>query len=228
MAKAAIRRWGFAVAALLCLVALLGCQRSYTPRPEVEAFLNTGLDAQKAFEALSGASYTTSITHANKAGEVLGSAEHLVGFDKSDPENLYLRMEQRFTGTQVADGVTENLVQLQRDEAGRYQYTSTVNGLTERREVDEAFAYDLVASLVYTDNGAYDEGGLYYGDLFMLNIYRYPPESFSVESAAGACVFDEKMHIVKEDIGDVYLYQTTRVNALGLLLYDYERYEGGE
>lgn len=216
-----------ALALALCLC-LGGCQRQFTPKPEVEAFLNGNINAPAAFEAIEKASYTSTVSQQNGDGEVLGTAEYRTELDKSDPERLYLRMEQRFTGVRVENGVETLTATLQSDGAGGYDYVIVENGVEKRESMDATTALDLVSSVVYRDNGAYDEGGLYYGDFFMMNIYRYPAESFTVDTERDLCVFDDRMSIDRKDVGKVYVYQTTSVDRLGLMHYNYERYESPE
>lgn len=211
------------------MVALSACSSATTPAPEVEAFLNTGVSAQGAFEAIKTASYTTSISYETKDGQVKGTSEYRMEMNKEDPQRLQLTLDRSFTGVNVVDGVEMQTITLEKDETtGMYHYTTVVNGEKTVEEVDDTFALDFVTSLIYQNNGVYNEGGLYYGDFFMLYIYKYPTESFYVSEDGKSCVFDEKMFMSREDVGDVYLYQTTKVNSLGLMTYDYERYEGVE
>lgn len=211
------------------MVALSACSSATTPAPEVEAFLNTGVSAQGAFETIKTASYTTSISYETKDGQVKGTSEYRMEMNKEDPQRLQLTLDRSFTGVNVVDGVETQTITLEKDETtGMYHYTTVVNGEKTVEEVDDTFALDFVTSLIYQNNGVYNEGGLYYGDFFMLYIYKYPTESFYVSEDGKSCVFDEKMFMSREDVGDVYLYQTTKINSLGLMTYDYERYEGVE
>lgn len=217
----------FAILLSILMVALTACGSATTPKKEVEEFLNGELSAQKAFDAVRTASYVTSISNENKNGEVLGTARYAVTLDKSDPESLYLQMDRTYTGANVVDGVETQLITLDKNKTtGAYEYTTVVNGEKKVEQVEEQFALDLVTSMVYQSNGVYDEGGLYYGDFFMLYIYKYPAESFSVSKDGKYCIFDEKMRMSREDVGEVYLFQTTYVNSLGLMTYDKERFEG--
>lgn len=215
------------ILAVLALILLLaGCERNYVPDPAVEEYLNSGLTAQKAFDKITRANYTTELSVQNKNGDELGRQTSNVSFDISDKENLTLTIEQTYTGSCVQSGVTTQNVTLNKNEEGYlYKVTTNVKEKDSERQVDDKFALDLVTALVYVDNGAYSDGGLYYGDIFMLKIYKFPPESFYVDEQHDLCVFDEKMHIVREEMGDVRLYQTTKINRFGLLTYDYEKYE---
>lgn len=214
---------------VVLMVALSACSSVTTPAPEVEAFLNTGLSAQSAFEAIKTASYTTTISYETKDGQVKGTSEYRMKLNKEDEENLYLELDRSFTGVNVVDGVETQTITLEKNKTtGVYTYTTVVNGEKNAEEVDDTFALDFLTSLIYQNNGVYDEGGLYYGDFFMLYIYKYPTESFYVSEDGESCVFDEKMFMSREDVGDVYLYQTTKINSLGLMTYDHERYEGVE
>lgn len=214
---------------LLVGILLTGCQRQYTPRPEVEQYLNSGLTAEKSFEKIAEVSYTTVISVQNKKGDEQGKQENKISFNVSDKENLSLTMEQTFAGSYVANGVTQQVVKLRKQD-GKYVYTTETNvpSQNKSREVDDKFALDLITALVYSDNGAYDNGGLYYGDTFMLKIYKFPPESFFVDTEKDLCVFDDKILIIHDKIGKVRLFQTTKINRLGLLVYDYEKYVSEE
>lgn len=219
----------FAILLVVLMVTLSACGSATTPDPKVEAFLNTELSAQKAYDAIETATYTTTIRHETKDGTVQGTSEYFVNLDKRDPDDLYLQMIQSFTGTNIVDGLEHQTITLEKNKTtGVYTYTTVVNGEEKVEQVEDDFALDLVTAIVYQNNGVYDEGGLYYGDFFMLYIYNYPAESFSVSQDGSACVFDEKMRMSRDDVGEVYLYQTTKVNSLGLMIYDYERYEGVE
>lgn len=212
---------------LLFGVLLSGCRKQYTPRPEVEQYLNSGLTAEKSFEKIAECNYTSTVTIQNKNGSEQGKQTNKVSFNVTDKENLLLVMEQTFSGSYVENGVTEQFVTLSKQD-GKYIYAveTNVSSQNKIRQVDDEFAQDLITALVYTDNGAYDNGGLYYGDTFMLSIYKYPPESFCLDTESDLCVFDEKMLIIHDRIGKVRLYQTTKINRLGLLEYDYEKYVG--
>ncbi|MCM1195215.1 MAG: hypothetical protein NC332_04700 [Firmicutes bacterium] len=208
------------------LLVFVACEKEYIPDPAVEEYLNGGLTADKAFKQIASAHYFTTEITANKAGAEQGKQTADVYFDLSDKDNLKLTMSQTFSGTYVTDGVTEQTTALEKSGDGyTYSVVTNVQSKNKNQQVTAEFALDLVTSLVYTDNGAYNEGGLYYGDLFMLRIYRFPSESFYVDTDKDLCVFDEKMRILRDDVGDVLLNQVTKINRLGLLISDYEEYE---
>lgn len=210
----------------MSLLTLVACEKNYNPNPAVEQYLNSGLTAQKAFDKIADCAYTATLTLIDKSGNTLGTQETTVSFDVSDKQNLSLDMRQTFSGRYVTNGITEQNVTLRKQEGGYiYSVTTNVESQNKLQSVDNDFAVDLLTALVYSDNGAYNSGGLYYGDVFMLKIYKYPPESFYVDEDSDLCVFDEKMRILRDDMGDVYLYQTTKINRDGLLMYDYEKYE---
>ena len=212
---------------LILLAALVACEQNYVPDPAVEEYLNSGLTASKAFDALSSVSYQTTTTILNKNGDEQGKQISQVRFDVSDKQNLTLDMSNVYSGSLVQDGVTERTIKLSKRD-GKYVYETVTNvpAKDSSTEVEEQVALDLITSLVYVDNGAYDSSGLYYGDVFMLKIYKYPAKSFYVDEQADLCVFDEKMLILRDDdMGNVRLYQTTKINRLGLLVSTYEKYE---
>lgn len=217
------------LAVVLTVFVFVGCEKNYVPDPEVEQYLNTGLNADKAFAKISDCSYRSKLTLSNKQGEVMGEQTDEVTFDVSDKDSLSLVIKQTFTGRYVVNGVTKQTVTLQKQD-GSYLYKTVADAESQNKQqtVDAEFANDLITSLVYSDNGVYSDGGLYYGDVFMLKIYKYPAESFYVDKENNLCVFDEKMRIKRDGEGDVLLYQTTKINADGLLVYDFEKYESQE
>ena len=211
---------------------MAACEREYTPDPAVKEYLNNGMSAINAYDHIAKASFVETRSVKNKAGEVHGSYRSEISMDKSDPNNLGLEIHTVFSGECIQDDrvveMTSTLVKIN----GEYRYT--VSKLYEGGtkpvvtvEVMEAEdAENLLVAIVYTDNGSYSEG-LYYGDLFMLQIFRFPSESFHIDEEADLCVFDEGM-LIKEyyDLEDVELHQVTKINRLGLLEYNSERYVG--
>lgn len=211
---------------LILSAALVGCEKDYVPDPAVEQYLNSGLTAQKAFDALSSVSYETTTTILNKDGEEQGKQVSNVRFDVSNKDSVTLNMSNVYSGSLVAEGVTEQTVTLsKRGEKYVYEIVTNVPSKNSSKEIESQVAIDLITSLVYVDNGAYDASGLYYGDIFMLKIYKFPAKSFYVDEQEDLCVFDEKMLILRDDLGDVKLYQTTKINRLGLLVSSHEKYE---
>lgn len=212
---------------LLALLSLFAaCEKNYVPNPAVEEYLNSGLTAERAFNQIATVNYTTVEISAKKNGEEQGKQTSVVSFDVSDKENLALTMHQTYSGTYVSDGVTEQTTTIVKSSGGYLYATETnIESKNKSQEVTAEFALDLITSLVYKDNGAYNGSGLYYGDLFMLKIYKFPAESFYVDTENDLCVFDDKMLIIREDVGNIRLYQTTKINRLGLLLSNYEKYE---
>lgn len=218
------------LALLLIVLAFAGCERDFTPDPAVREFLNTGLTAEKAYNSIAKASYTETRTLQNKQGVVKAQFVSEVSLDKSDEDNLYLYIHTVFSGDYIENNVAERTSTLSKVD-GVYEYRVTTKfastGTTNQTKevVDEEDAINLITAIIYVDNGAYAEG-LYYGDYFMLRIFKFPAESFYVDTEENLCVFDEGMLIVGyEDIGDVKLFQVTKINELGLLVYNSERYE---
>ena len=189
-----------------------------------------GMTAEKAYERIATASYTEVRTLSDKQDAVKGTFRSEVYLDKSNADDLKLTIRSVYEGECIEEeNITEMHATLVKSE-GEYLYTvekmpvgsdkPTVT--TETMKAEDA--QNLLATIIYTDNEVYDEG-LYYGDLFMLRIFRFPAESFYVDAENGLCVFDEGM-LIKEyyDMEDVQLYQTTKINDLGLLVYNKERY----
>ncbi len=214
----------FILALVFCMA---GCTPKIVPNPEVEAYLNTGLTAQQAMEAVKTASYRVEEIQTTKTGTQLGKALYEVFIDLSDANALRLTIQQSLSGSYAEDGITQKSVRLEKVD-GKYLYT-TVNGEQRKEEtVEDSFARDYVASFFYTNNEAYNEGGLYYGDYFMLFLYKYPATAFYVDGETNLCVFDEKMEIHNANTGLVYLHQISKINVHGLLESNYERYESVE
>ena len=208
----------------ILLGSVFGCAKKTVPDPSVERFLNTEISAQKAFDAVDVVDYTVTEQQTNKAGEVNGGYTFIVHIDKTDPKHLCLHISQEYVGNYVSEGVFHKEVLLERVN-GTYCYTTQNGSDRKTEEVEDSFATDYVTSFFYVNNNAYNEGGLYYGDFFMLYIYKYPATSFYVDNDTGFCVFDEKMDIQNKDTGNVHLHQVSKINRLGLLETNYERYE---
>ena len=206
------------------ILSLAGCGKKTTPDPAVEAYLNTEISAQKAFDAVTQVEYTVTQSQQNKVGDESGSYVFHIMIDKADPDNMRLEIIQDYYGDYIEDGISQKQVLLERVN-GQYLYT-TWNGNEEKQEeVDDQFVVDYITSYFYRNNNAFNEGGLYYGDFFMLYIYKYPASSFSVDTENDLCIFDEKMDIRDEETGNVHLHQISKINSLGLLVSNYERYE---
>ena len=213
------------IAVLIIIAALLtGCEKKTVPNTEVEAFLNTGISAQKAFDAVDYAEYTVTQRQQNKRGQESGSYTFHIMIDKSDPDDLKLEIVQDYYGDYIEDNVARKQVLLEKKD-GQYIYTVRDGEETKRDKVDDQFALDYVMSFFYRNNNAFNEGGLYYGDFFLLYIYKYPASSFSVERENESCIFNEKINVIDAETGDVHLHQISEINKYGLLKSNYERYE---
>ena len=214
---------------VLCLFA--ACERKYDPDPAVKEYLNNGMTAAKAYEQINTAAYTETRSIQNKNGDVSGTFRSEVTLDKSNADDLKLTIHSVYEGECIENDVSEMTATLEKVD-GAYKYTveklrvgSDEPNVTVE-DMQQEDAQNLIVTIIYTDNGAYNEG-LYYGDLFMLRIFRFPPESFYVDTEQNLCVFDEGM-LIKDYQGleDVELHQVTKINQLGLLTYNYEKYIG--
>ena len=226
------RKFAIVLLLVLTICLLAGCEKEYTPNPAVKEYLNNGMTAEKAYSQINTASYVETRTLLNKNGDVRGTFRSEVSLDKSDKDDLKLTIHSVYEDECVGeDNVTELTANLAKVE-GTYKYTveKTLVGSDKPtvtvEDMKQEDAQNLIIAIIYTDNGAYDEG-LYYGDLFMLRIFRFPPESFYVDTEENLCVFDEGM-LIKDyfDLEDVELHQVTKINQLGLLTYNYEKYIG--
>ena len=212
---------------LVVAVTFVACEKKYVPDPAVEQYLSVGLTAEGAYDRIAKVHYTTNITVQDKQGNILGTNDLEVEFDKSG-DAVYYRARQIYSGSFISGEIEEVTATITKEEDG-YVYDTVTHyrgsdvPIHKAEPVQESFVLDLVTALVYVDNGAYDEGGLYYGDFFMQRIYRYPARSFYVDG--DLCVFDEKMKFSVKGVGDVRLDQTIKIDRFGLVMYFYERYE---
>lgn len=224
MKKAAI-----VVALLLVLLTFVGCEKKYTPDPEVEQYLNTGLTPDKAYSRIVSVSYTTQNTVKDKNGTVTGENKVQVEFDISDAENLIYTNKQTYMGIYVQDGTVESVSTAVKTADGySFETVRTAQDGTvskSAQSVDVEFVTDLIRSHVFKQNGVYAEGGLYFGDYFMQYIYRYPPEAFYVDKQENLCVFDAVVHVSNDALDNTYITQKIKINTLGLITYYYEQYQ---
>ena len=196
----------------------------YTPDPEVEQFLNTQLSGKKSMDKVATVSYTVVESQQKKDGTVLGSATTTVQIDKTIAESLSIQIDIVYTGKYVENGITQQQVRFFKED--NIYYRSTANNFTSNVEVvDGSVVVDYLTSLFYVQNDAYAEGGLYYGDFFMLYIYRYPTDYFFVDKQSNLCVFDGKMNIFNDTTGNVHLHHIAKINEYGLLVSNHERHE---
>ena len=214
---------------LVVVVAFAGCEKRYTPDPAVEQFLGNGMTAEGAFAQIAKVDYKTTITVQDKQGNEQGTNVLEVEFDKSGDSITY-SAHQTYTGMYVSDNIVEVTATITKDESGYVydtltKYVGSNDPVHETKHVEDSFVLDLITALVYIDNGAYNAGGLYYGDIFAQRIYRYPTKFFSVNEQENICVFDGKMMFDVKGVGETILSQTIKVNELGLLLYFYEKYD---
>lgn len=216
---------------LVAAVLLVACEKEYEPDPAVREFLNNGMTAEKAYARIATAAYTEIRTISDKQGTIKGSFCSEIFMDKSDEDNLSLTIHSVYEGECVEDDKVVEMTSTLVKEEGDYKYrvSKTFDGNAELQVTVETMqaedARNLISAIIYQDNGAYS-AGLYYGDLFMLRIFRFPAESFFVDTEQNRCVFDEIM-LFKEyyDLEDVTLRQRTEINELGLLMYNKEVYE---
>lgn len=224
-----MKRIAIVLIVLLSALTLAGCEETYTPDPAVEQYLNTGLTAEKAFDKLDGASYTTVETKQNKQGQILGKTVTEVAIDVADKNNMSMEMNVVYSGENVKDKIVSVRTDLRKTE-GVYVYNTETSysdkdkPVASAKEMDEKEATDLIRSVVYLDNGTYDEGGLYYGDYFLMIIYKYPTEFFYIDED-NLLVFDAKLYLVRDDIGDVKVLQKVKINDMGLIISESENWE---
>ena len=85
------------VTILALALPLIGCSRTYTPDPAVEAYLNGGISAKAAMDAVKTVNYTVTETQQNKAGQELGKQVSVVKLDLSD-DNYFVSVTQNASG----------------------------------------------------------------------------------------------------------------------------------
>ncbi len=221
-----MRKRLFAAVVMVALAAtiFIGCETTYTPDPQVEQFLNTGLTASSSYDAVATASYIDTKVLTDLQGNELGVSRCEVTIDKTNADNLSLVVEASFSGSYVENGIISTRTELALGDDG-YIRTVKRGEDVKRESLTEQIACDYIRSFFYMNNDAYDEGGLYYGDFFMLNIYKYQPLCFSVVDDGEACRFYCLRHIDDGDIGKIALTQDTKINKLGLIISNSERYE---
>lgn len=224
-----MKRIAIVLIILLLALTLTSCEETYTPDPAVEQYLNTGLTAEKAFDKLDGASYTTVETKQNKQGQILGKTVTEVAIDVADKNNMSMEMNVVYSGENVKNMIVNVRTDLRKTD-GVYVYNTETfysdkdKSVTSAKDMGETEATDLIRSVVYLDNGTYDEGGLYYGDYFLMIIYKYPPEFFYIDED-NLLVFDAKLYLVRDDIGDVKVLQKVKINDMGLIVSESENWE---
>lgn len=210
--------------ALVALACLVGCEKTYTPDAEVEQYLNTGLTAAKSYAAVATVTYSVTELRATLDGKSTGAFVNEVSIDKTDENSLKMTISQQFSGEYVQNGVCNRVVELYRDQSGYVRKTTT--NKEQKEALSETVAKDYVTSFFFVDNGVYKEGGLYYGDFFLLNIYKYPAEFFRVEGEY--CGFKCERNYNDSQIGAVKMNQYTLINKLGLLVSNTETYVSQE
>ena len=211
---------------------LVGCEEKYTPDPEVEQYLNTGLTPDKAFEKISAVSYTTTNIVRDADGNQTGQNVVYVHFDVSDEDCYVYSNRQTYDGIYIRNNVKESVSSVSKD-GENYLYTTVktyVDGSNDVNEqnIDKTFVHDLIRSHVFTQNGVYAEGGLYFGDYFMQYIYRYPAEAFYIDHEQNLCVFDAVIDVNNSVAGRTFIKQNIKINALGLITYYYEQNQSAE
>lgn len=213
------------IIAILLLVCLASCTPSYTPKPEVEAFLNTGLTGKKAMAQVKTAHYVEKATRISKEGTTLGEAIRDVTIDITTPGAYRMALVQTLSGDYIGeDGVTQQTIITEVDN-GAYRSVVKVGDEETITPLTLEEAEGGITRQFYYDNTVYAEGGLYYGDFFMLNIYKWEPESFYVDEEKHECVFDQRMFFTpSDDVGEMRLHQITRINEHGLITSNFEEY----
>lgn len=214
-----------AVAILSMCLCFTACQKSYKPDPEVEKYLNGNISAENAFNRVKTVDYTVSDVKKKNDGTIIGTTRTRTFVDKSDDASY--KVEITITVSDGTEDLSETKVFINRNK-DKYEYSTLKDGKAETKEVDDVFVSDFITKLFYTYNDAYYEGGLYYGDYFMLYIYKYPSKFFYIDEENDLCVFHQARFVEYKDMGTVTFIQQTKINRLGLIESNSETYESQE
>jgi hypothetical protein len=202
-----------------------GCfEQKTVPKPEVKAFFDTVVSGEKAVAAVLTAHYTTSERKYDADGTVLAGCDLEITIDITDPDDIYVRFDQHYFGDDyVKEGVETEVIVIEKVD-GVYYLTSDSNIKSSHDEVTADFVERYYMPFLFTENEAYKQGGLYYGDYFQLQIYAFPAESFYIDTANNYCVLQDKFSIYEDGVVTTHLDRKTVINSLGLLVSNYEHF----
>ncbi len=175
---------------ILLSVCLLAACSFAEAAPEVKAFL-TGLSGSEAYAAVSTVAITEIYRSLNGTDQELGRLTSTYEIDKSDAENLYWHRINLYEGDQISGGIVKAEYLLCLSDGSYHSYVVT-HGEEEKRQdiaLSEDKAFELVRDVIYTPQESYDAGGLYYGDIFKINVNIFPQDAFILSPDGSALTF---------------------------------------
>lgn len=139
------------------------------------------ISASNAYSSLTTASYKETYQSIDKNDTILGTKDYAFALSKSD-DVYYLYENSSFTGDQIVDNVVkqEHLIRFDGQE-----YKESTKKVTDKDSVttvvmSEDDARLAVQDKVYYESNGYNTGGLYFGDIFMINSNVFPNEAFVI------------------------------------------------
>jgi hypothetical protein len=214
------------LSALLFLASLLSACSSSGASPEVKDFL-TGLSGSKAYAATESVAVEETYRSLNGKDEELGKLASTYEMDRKD--TYYWHRINLYTGDQVTNGVTKAEYLLLKKDDGYHTYTKTNDDVSTLQDISitEEKASSLIQGLIYTNvDSSYDDGGLYYGDIFKIQTNQFEQSAFSLNAEKTLLTFDYKYVAAypRSDGSKDELYTTQKItiNQTGLIVSSYE------
>lgn len=204
------------------------CSSSYSASTEMKTFFD-GISASSAFSSIDSAKVTIEYKSYDGEGTLLGDKNGGYEFYKAN-DDYYLHEKYAYTGDQIVDGVetyeylatmssTDNLFyiwELTNGDTASIKKTSTLAGNIQT----------LIQEKVYINTGSYNTGGLYYGDIFMVNSNIFPNDAFVIDNDEKTMSFVYKYAKEFTNESDqkdyIQIDENTCMNDKGLVLYSKE------
>jgi outer membrane lipoprotein-sorting protein len=214
---------------ILASVGLLvtGCSSSsYSASPEMKTFFD-GISASKAYNAISTVSVTVVYKSYDGNGDLVGTKNG--GYEFSKGDEYYLHKKYIYTGDQVVDDVTSSEYLGGQASDGLYYEWNITNGDTTsmtKTSILNGNIQTAIQELVYINTGTYNTGGLYYGDIFMVNSNTFPNDAFVIddEKETMSFVYKYAKKFTNESDQEDYIQidENTCMDKNGLVQYSYE------
>lgn len=193
----------------------------------MKAFFD-GITAAKAYAYINTVSVTVEYKSYNGNGELVGTKSG--GYEFSKGEKYYFHKKYSYTGDQIASGVTssEYLGAMSSSDNIYYEW-NIVNGDESKMtkvSTGEGNIQTAIQEAVYINTGTYNTGGLYYGDIFMVNSNTFPNEAFVIDNEKNTMSFVYKYakKFINESEAEDYIQvdENTCMDKNGLVLYSHE------
>lgn len=211
---------------LVCLGLLSSCAGSYEASAEMKAFFD-GISASTAYSFITSASVKTIYRSYDGDGNLSGTITGSYEFSKG--EAYYLHKKYAYTGNEISDGIKyyEYLAKYDADSKSYYEQAKTNDGGASSPQVIlEGTLATSIQELVYINTGSYNTGGLYYGDVFMINSNNFPNDAFviSEDKKTMSFVYKYAKAFTNSSSQSDYIQidENTAINNLGMVLYSYE------